>query len=144
MRVANWNPNEIDREFGGVANERLRMAAEVIDEAARKRLRGHIGTGKTTGISRPAYKKGQYAGAEWTKRDFGSLLKTIRVRTRRNKYGRELWRRKNVRVYAGNFLVYYASIFEFTKSFMKVALNDSMGDVARIIGATKDQPQARL
>jgi hypothetical protein len=40
----------------------------------------------------------------------------------------------NIRVYAGNYLAYYADIFEFYTPFMRPAFNESMNEVKSICG----------
>jgi hypothetical protein len=139
MRLENWNPNAFDETFDDVAKERLEEAAELIAGATRQNLRSLIGAGKTTGISRPVYRKGPYAGQPWTAREFGQLLKSVRVTKKQDKWGHEMWRRKNIRVYCGNYLAYYARIFEFSKPFMRPAFYGKLSEVKTIIGATTEQ-----
>lgn len=128
MRVENWNPNAMDQSFEDVAIERLLEAAEVVAETARRKC--PVGT-----ISRPMYKKGPYAGQPWTARDAGQLKKSIRVTQKKSKLGKPLMRKRNVRVYAGNTLAYYASIVEHSgKPFMRNALAESIQRVRYIIG----------
>jgi hypothetical protein len=127
MRVENWNPNQFDAEIENVAIERLVKAAEVVKVQAQRLV--PVGT-----ITRPIYKSGPYAGLEWTRRDAGALKKTIRVVQKQSKSGRPLMRKRNVRVYAGNWLVYYASIVEYTgKAFMRPALTAAHADMMSII-----------
>jgi hypothetical protein len=127
MRVENWNPNVMDQTFENVAVERLVEAAEVVAVATRRKC--PVGT-----VSRPMYKSGPYAGQPWTARDAGALKKTIRVTQKRTKSGKALSKKRNVRVYAGNFLVYYASIVEHTTPFLRPALTESISEIRRIIG----------
>lgn len=128
MRVERWNPNVADQEFENVAIERLVEAAEVVAENARRRC--PVGT-----VSRPIYKRGPYAGQAWTARDAGQLKRSIRVTQKRSKSGKPLMRKRNVRVYAGHFLAYYASIVEHSKPFMRPALTQSIAAMKTIIGA---------
>jgi hypothetical protein len=126
MRVSNWNPQKYDEEFINASMERLRKAAEVIAEKARSNC--PVGT-----ISRPIYKTGPYAGESWTARDAGALKKTIRVREK-NSTGAAIATARNVRIYAGNSDVYYASIVEFAgKKFLRPALNSSKEEVRSIL-----------
>jgi len=126
MRVSNWNPEKYDGEFANAAMDRLRKAAEVI--AAKARAKCPVGT-----VSRPIYKKGPYAGQPWTARDAGALKKTIRVVEKKDK-GTAIMENKNIRIYAGNYLVYYASIVEHAgKAFMRPALNASKDEVRKIL-----------
>ena len=135
MRVESWNPNIADQTFENVAVSRLLSAAYVVKDATVRKLRSRIGEGKTTGISRPVYKTGKYANQPWTARDFGQLLRSVRVTKKETKTGKALWRKRNVRIYAGNYLAYYADIFEFSKPFMRPALASSLSEVKEIIGA---------
>jgi len=128
MKVAEWNPNKFDQTFENVAVERLVRAAEVVAGAVRRRC--PVGT-----ISRPMYKTGRYAGQPWTARDAGQLKKSIRVTRKRTRSGKAFSKKRNVRVYAGNFLAYYSSIVEHTRPFMRPALEGTMSEVKQIIGA---------
>lgn len=129
MRVANWNPNAMDETFEDVAIDRLIEAAKVVAEKAKANC--PVGT-----KSRPIYQRGPYAGKPWTARDAGALKKTIRVVLKKGKSGKPLARKRNVRVYAGNYLVYYARIVEHMgKPFLRTGLYGSLGEVKNIIGA---------
>ena len=129
MRIEGWNPEKFDLEFENVAIERLVEAAEEV--AASARASCPVGT-----ISRPIYKRGPYAGAPWTARDAGALKKTIRDRQKTSKSGKPLQRKSNVRVYAGSFTRYYASIVEHAgKPFLRVALINSHSKIKSILGA---------
>jgi len=134
MRVEYWRPEEAYKDFSYIAKERVLKAAHVIKDATVRKLRSQIGTGKTTGISRPMYETGKYAGVAWTKRDFGELLESVRVVQRKETYGHEVWAKQNVRVYTGNYLAYYASIFEFSKPFMRPAVAETLNRVKDILG----------
>jgi hypothetical protein len=128
MRVENWNPNVMDETFEDVAIERLLEAAQVVAAAARRTC--PVGT-----ISRPIYKTGPYAGQPWTARDAGQLKKSIRVTQKTSKTGKPLFRKRNVRVYAGHYLAWYGSIVEHTKPFLRPALNGSISEIRSIVGA---------
>ncbi len=117
----------MDETFENVAIERLVEAAEVVATHARQKC--PVGT-----ISRPIYKKGRYAGQPWTARDAGQLKKSIRVVRKKTKSGKAFSRKRDVRVYAGHFLAYYASIVEFSKPFMRPALAQSIPEIKSIIG----------
>lgn len=128
MRVEGFNPNKFDETFENVAVERLVEAAEVVAEKARQKC--PVGT-----VSRPIYKTGPYAGQNWTARDAGRLKKSIRVTQRKSKSGKPLTKKKNVRVYGGNYLAYYAKIVEFNqRAFLRPALNGSISEIRSIIG----------
>lgn len=128
MKVENWNPNVMDETFENVAIERLVEAAGVVRDSAKQKC--PVGT-----ISRPIYKTGRYAGQKWTARDAGQLKKSIRVVQKKSKSGKPLTKKKNVRVYSGNYLAYYAKIVEFNqRAFMRPALNGSISEIKSIIG----------
>lgn len=129
MRIENWNPNAFDETFENVAMDRLLEAAEVVANSARQKC--PVGT-----ISRPIYKTGRYAGQTWTSRDAGRLKKSIRVVQLKSKTGKPLSKKRNVRIYAGHYLAYYAKIVEYNgKPFLREALNSSISTVKQIIGA---------
>ena len=134
MRVRNWNPQKFDGEFFDASMERLNKAAHVIKEQAISNLRKEIGRNvKTTNISHGPYKTGKHAGQDWTARDFGSLLASIRVTKRDERYGSLIAQLRNVRVYAGHYLVWWADIFEFYKPYMRPAVNKSKSQVRSIL-----------
>jgi len=127
-RVSSWNPQRYDQEFADAAMERLREAGEVIAEAARAKC--PVGT-----VSRPIYKRGPYAGQPWTKRDAGALKKTIRVVEKHDQHGTPLAKGRNIRVYAGNYLVYYAKIVEYAgQKFLRPALASVKSRIRSILG----------
>jgi len=128
MRVSNWNPQKFDGEFLNASMDRLREAAGIIASKARSKC--PVGT-----ISRPIYKTGKYAGKPWTARDAGSLKKTIRiVEKEKQKYSVELSSGRNIRVYAGNYLVYYAQVVEYNgKQFLTPAVNSSKNEIKQIL-----------
>ena len=129
MRVEGWSPERFDAAFEEVAMDRIEEAAEAIAAAARARC--PVGT-----ITRPIYKRGPYAGKPWTARDAGALKRTIRVRRKLSKSGRPLKRKNNVRVYAGNYLVYYARIVEYAgRAFLRPALWNNRSKIKQLIGA---------
>jgi len=133
MYVEYWKPEAAYRDFSDVSEKRVLNAANVIKNAVRRHLQSQIGTGETTGISRPAYKTGRYAGQPWTARNFGELLKSVRV-TQKKEIGTLVWSKQNVRIYCGNFSAYYASIFEFDKPFMRPAVEETLAEVKEIMG----------
>lgn len=128
MRVEVWNPNRADKEFEHIAIERLIKAANIVKAAARRRC--PVGT-----ISRPMYRTGPYAGQVWTSRDAGRLRKSIRVVRKKTPTGRAFSKKRNVRVYAGHFLAYYAAIVEHSRPFMRPALEESIPMIKTLIGA---------
>ncbi len=132
MRVANWDPSVLN-EFKGIAYGRLLDAAHVVKDNTVRRLRGQI----KRNISRPVYKKGPYAGQPWTARHAGALLKSVRVVQKKEDIGMSASKVAdftNIRVYAGNYMAYYADIFEFYTPYMRPAWDASQGDIQRICG----------
>lgn len=138
MRVESWNPNTLDQTFENVAMDRLVEGAAVIRDKAKQNLHGQLGRGKTTGINRPVYKTGRYAGRDWTARHFSELMRSIRIVRLKTESGRAFAKKRNVRVYAGNYLAYYADIFEFYRPFMRPAEISSLPEVKSIIGVTDE------
>lgn len=128
MRLENFNPNKFDATFEKVAVERLVDAAKVVKAAARRRC--PVGV-----TSRPMYLSGPYAGQPWTARDAGQLKKSIRVVRKKTKSGKAFSKKRNVRIYAGHTLAYYATIVEHSKPYMRPGLAGSLSEVKQIIGA---------
>ena len=128
MRVEAWNPNSMDQEFENVAIERLVEAAEVVASNARRKC--PVGT-----VSRPIYKRGPYAGQVWTARDAGQLKRSIRVVRKKTKSGKAFSKRRDVRVYAGHYLAYYARIVEYSRPFLRPGLYASTAEIKSIVGA---------
>jgi len=128
MRVESFNPNEFDQIFEDIAIDRLVEAADVVADEVRRKC--PVGT-----ISRPMYRTGPYAGQPWTARDARQLKKSIRVVRKKTKSGKAFSKKRNVRVYAGNYLAYYASIVEHSQPFMRPAYYKSLAKVKSIIGA---------
>ena len=128
MHVEAWNPNRMDATFENVAVERLVKAARIVKAAARRRC--PVGT-----ISRPMYRTGNYKGQPWTARDAGRLRKSIRVVRKKTPTGKAFSKKKNVRVYCGHYLAYYAAIVEHSKPFMRPAIEESIPMVKTLIGA---------
>lgn len=126
MRIGYWNPNKADSDFSHIVMTRLTDAADVIADELKHRV--PIGT-----VSRPAYKTGKYAGKKWTSREPGRLRKTVRVVRKKTKKG-NLSRKKNVRVYVGDYLGYYALIVEHEQPYFRPALAATMGKVKDVIG----------
>ena len=128
VRITDWNPNKMDATFENVALDRLIKAAEVIKNKVKSKT--PVGT-----ISHPMYKKGPYHDQPWTARDAGQLKKSVRVVRKKTKSGKALSRKRNIRVYAGNYLAYYANIVEFYTPFMSIGFESALGEVKEIIGA---------
>lgn len=134
MRVEYWNPEAAYKDFSDISEKRVLKAANVIKNAVRRHLQSQIGTGETTGISRPMYKTGRYRGQPWTARNFGELLKSVRITRKKEMYGTLVWSKQNIRVYVGNYLAYYASILEFYRPFMRPAVEATLSEVKEIMG----------
>ena len=127
MRAESWNPNAFDQMFEDVAIERLVEAAGVVADAARRKC--PAGT-----LSRPMYRRGRYANQPWTARDAGALKKSIRVVQKLSKSGKPLARNRNVRIYGGHYLAWYARVVEYYTSYMRPALNGSLSAIKSIVG----------
>ena len=127
VRITDWNPNKMDATFENVALDRLIKAAEVIKNKVKSKT--PVGT-----ISHPMYRTGKYAGQPWTARDAGQLKKSVRVVRKKTKSGKALSRKRNIRVYVGNYLAYYANIVEFDTPFMSIGFESALGEVKEIIG----------
>lgn len=125
MRVARWAPKEYNQEFMNVSMDRLEKAANVVATSAR----GLVHVGKVT---RPVYKTGKNAGQPWTARTPGSLKKTIRV-VKKHKF--DIATKRNIRVYAGNYIVFYAQLHENTVKppFLETAWKRSLSTIKGII-----------
>lgn len=133
MRVSNWNPKINDAAIYGNVMNRLEAAGNVIARNARRILQSKIGKGKTTGISHGVYKRAytkgkyHYTGKYWTSREFGSLLKTIRVVRKHGDPTQDVW------IMAGTKKIYYAQIVEFYMPFLRPALRESKTEIKRTI-----------
>lgn len=132
MRVE-WNQKPFNLQLSTEGHRRAKKAAEVIAQAAREEC--PVGT-----VDRPMYKTGPYRNQPFTKRDNGTLRKSIRVVERdREKYGYGFAQFENigvygdVRVYAGNYYAYYAAIVEFSNPFMRRAQARTHGRVKDIL-----------
>lgn len=135
MRIERWDPNRMDATFENVAVERLVKAAKVVRAKTKRKLAAQIGRGKTTGINRPVYLTGDYAGEPWTAREFGQMLDSVRVVRKRTKVRKALSKKRSVRIYAGHYLAFYANIFEYYRPFMRPALEESVPMIKTLIGA---------
>ena len=127
MRVANWNPTRWDMDFAAISTKKLLRMAEVVKREAYAKC-------KPGTVSRPMYVSGPNAYRPWTARDAGSLRKTIRVVERYDQAGKPLVYGRDVRVYAGNWLRYYAAIVEFQgKKFLRPALRSAFPEMRNIL-----------
>ena len=136
-RVSNWSPQKYDGEFALVCMERLKAAAEVVAAKARSNLQVIV----QHSVSRPPYKTGPLAGDPKSAREPGALLKTIRVVEKKetNSGGIGVLVGRNIRIYAGNKVVWYAGPFEYAttpkrgRPFLRPALNTSKGVIKEIL-----------
>ena len=135
MRVEYWNPNQYDQTFENITVDRLVKAAKVVRASTKKRLSSELGKGKTTGINRPVYMTGDKAGEPYTAREFGQMMSSIRLVQKRTKVRKALSKKKNIRIYAGHYLAFYANIFEFYRPFMRPAFEQSVPMIKTLIGA---------
>jgi hypothetical protein len=127
-RIAFWNPQEGLDKFIPEAMNRLDKCAELLKTNTKAKLASAV----RHSISRPAYKSGPYAGKTWTAREAGALLKTVRVVKKHGSNAR------NVRVYVGNYEVYYGKIFEYSvppkgHAFFRPAISQSKSGMKNII-----------
>jgi len=128
MRVEGWDAERFDELFEKVALKRIVEAAEVVKQAAKSRA------AKGT-ITRDVYQSGPYAGQPWTARNPGTLRDSTRVVRLKTKSGKAFSKKRNVRVYAGHYLAWYARIVEFSKPFLRPALWNSISKMKQIMGA---------
>lgn len=128
MRIEGWRPDVFFEVANEVLPERLLEAAEYV--AAEARRRAPVGK-----ISHPMYRRGPYAGQVWTSRDGGRMKKSIRVVQKRGKTGQVLWAAKNIRVYVGHYMAWYASIVEHYTPFMRPTFYATIERVKAILGA---------
>jgi hypothetical protein len=127
MAEINFNFEQYDGQIARSCMERIRKAAEVIAESARKK--SVIGT-----VTRPL-KPGQ---PEWMERSPGAMRDTIRTREKKGETG---FVGRDVRVYAGNKKTWWATQMEYgrggwkggRKSFMRPALRATKSEVQNII-----------
>ena len=141
VRVSNWNVERYNGELIGASMDRLRKAANVLKDNAETILESKIGKGwggtgkKRFNIRREPYKTGQYAGQDWTAREPGSLVKTLRVTEKREDAAlvATFGRNRNIRVYAGNREVYWAKLFEYYQPFLRPAVNKSKAAIRNIL-----------
>lgn len=130
-RIA-WDISEKIPELRKLGMVRLKEAAEIIQEEAKIILASRI---KGPSITHPAYKTGEYAGVEWTEREAGAMLKTIRVVSKYNASDRNVW------IMAGNDKTWWAVQMEYGKgdwrggkrSFLRSAINKSIPKIKILI-----------
>ena len=128
-----WNPNLADHEIIGNAMKRLKKAGEAMADEVRKNT--PVGT-----VSRPMYKRGDYAGQYWTARDAGALKRSVRVAVDpKFTGGMSEWVSRNVWVMVGTKAAYYGKIVEFGvngneyQGFFRKAINRSKKKASKIL-----------
>ena len=125
MRVRNWNPKKYDPIFAEASMDRIRTGAGLV--AAEIRVRCPVGT-----VSRPMYKTGRYEGKDWTMRDAGMLKRSIRV-VEKEETGWKVWQDKDVRVYVGHYLAWYAQIVEYYTPFVRTGWRSALPRAKNVI-----------
>jgi hypothetical protein len=138
-RVAGWYPAKFDDEFRNLSMDVLRDAAQIIAANVRARCPVHEPVGV---MYRPVYKTGKAKGQPWTARTGGTLKKSIRVTERYEvKGGTKVWEDRNIRVYAGHYMAYYARIVEKihpTKAlWMRKGFTASLPAIRSLVNSTK-------
>lgn len=149
MRVEDWAPEQITVEVEKKAMDQLEQAGEIVAGIAkllcpvgevtryeRKTFRHtvsakHSETGQRYKVWLPA----TTGASVWTARKPGTLKSSIRV-TRLHGDPKQ-----NIRVYAGNFLAYYARFVEYgtvkmkAKPFLRPAFNSAKAKIKAMLGA---------
>jgi len=133
MRVGFWDQVwKEDKVVVKNCKARARKAAELLAKAVRAKC--PVGT-----ESHPMYKKGPHAGQPWTKRDGGSLKRSVRVTERKEEFGYEIQHISGggfsggARVYVGNYYAYYAQIVEFYTPFIRPTKDSMQGQIKSIL-----------
>jgi len=138
MRVANWKAAEI---FGQIRKEAITAITEVMDDVViSAKARCPVGEVRRDGSVKEKWLsftpgrgrgKGQlvsFGAKQWQGREPGSLRESIRRVTKPSRPG-------NIRVYAGNFKVWYAHFVEYgtvhaaPHSFMRKSFHEVKNDV---------------
>ena len=141
MGAIDFNLQKYDGEFKAAGMARLLRAENTIRDAARKKI-------KVGSITRPQrryfifeHRRQPASSGKWTERHPGELRDTIRTVRRRDESPGFDTAHDNVRVYAGNFLDWWAVQMEYgrgkwkggAKPFMRPALHGSESKVRAII-----------
>jgi len=125
MRVQNWGFSEIDGLVADASDAKLLEAAEVVAKEVRRLC--PVGT-----VSHPIYRRGKYANQNWTSRDAGRLKKSIRV-VKNKQIGRRIYKKRDIRIYAGHYMAWYASAVEFYTPFVRPGIVAAMPEIRRIL-----------
>lgn len=131
MRVERWDWEKANEMVASESYKRVLKAAEVIKAAVEREC-------PEGSITRPMYKSGPYAGQNWTSADAGRLKKTIRVTEKDTEkwgyvFGEFSTAPGLVRIYAGDYLAWYAKIVEYSNPFMRRAIAASKAEVKDIL-----------
>lgn len=132
VKVKRWNWTQANKVVVKNGRARTRKAAEAL--AAAVRAKCPVGT-----VSHPMYKTGKFAGQPWTKRDGGSLKRSVRVTEKKENYGIEAMQHTGLgivggaRVYCGNYFAWYAAIVEFYQPFIKPTAASMQGQIKSIL-----------
>lgn len=137
MRVSNWN---IESQGAAIVDEsmrRLRIAANVVRDAARGKVSGFKHTWKEHG----PYNSGKYAGKIWTARDYDALKKTIRCVEKKDVSAFGVQAYQNIWVMSGNYKTWYAAQVEYGRAgwrggphpFLRPAVNENKSKINAIM-----------
>ena len=131
MMRASWDFKKADEIIASNSRKRLIRATNYLAEKVRRATP----TGTTI---RPIYKTGPHAGQKWTGRDGGQLKKSVRVvEWDEDKYAlaqfKSIGNYRDVRVYVGHYLAYYADIVEYATPFMRPTIEATKIEVKNIL-----------
>ena len=133
MRIGYWDKVwKEDKVVVRNCRARARKAANLLAKEIRAKC--PVGT-----EAHPMYKKGKYKNSPWTKRDGGSLKRSVRVVEKDEKYGFEIQQISGggftggARVYIGNYYAYYAQIVEFYQPFIRKTADGMKGQIKSIL-----------
>jgi hypothetical protein len=141
MRIE-WNPNTVNQRVEHIAVERLADAAKILKKSMKRHLSGQFNIGwnnpkhRRFKVSRPVYKSGDYAGANWTSRDVGRLMNSVRVVRKLTPVTKALSKKRNVQVKVGHYTAFYADIFEFYLPFARPAVAESIPKMKSALGVS--------
>jgi len=124
-----WDWREADKMVATKSLGRMRKAAKVLEEQVEANC--PAGT-----VERPMYKTGPYAGQFWTARDAGQLKRSVRqVEPYDQLFGFTVAsdHYANVRVYVGTKKAYYAQIVEYSRPFLRPAVESTRGRVKTVL-----------
>ena len=132
MKVKFWDWKQADRVVLKNGRARSLKAANVLAKAVKAKC--PVGT-----ISHPMYKTGKLAGQDWTKRDGGSLKRSVRVTEKKEKFGIDVMQFAGLgtlggpRVYIGNYFSWYAAIVEHYTPFIRPTAEGMRSEIKSIL-----------